>query len=207
MSDIWNAAGSGDMDALIRLLREGEDPEITDGEGRTLLFVASRENNLNIVRYLAEEKRVDANRADRFGWTPFFIACSNGHMSVVQYLADHLHVDVDHASQNGRTPFFIACQNGNMSVVQYLADQLHVDVELDDRYGWTPFFISRFLHSLRCPVASFRAFHISPNHSPFEWISQLIRLSGQYRFSCAFSFSLHHCCLQCMTLFLLVLFL
>lgn len=55
-------------------------------ETETLLHEACRSNNLDIVKYLIKNKKMDIDCLNNFDQTPLHIACASGHFKIVSYL-------------------------------------------------------------------------------------------------------------------------
>ena len=62
--DLFEAAEAGDLERVQILVKQGEDVEQTDSEGRTPLFAASRCGHLPVVQFLIEQQT--AKRRGRF---------------------------------------------------------------------------------------------------------------------------------------------
>src|SRR5210317_757594 len=83
-----------------------------EDDGRTMLFRASEEGNLEVVRLLVEGG-ADLDKADYDGRTPLYVACEKGHLEVVQLLLD-AGADIDKEARGGLglgpggTPLYIA---------------------------------------------------------------------------------------------------
>ena len=72
--DLFDLAAMGDADGLALALRGGTPANETDELGRTALFMAARNNHLNVVRVLLASG-ADPNRAAHDGQTPLSQAC------------------------------------------------------------------------------------------------------------------------------------
>ena len=86
-------------------------------DGRTPLYIAAQNDNLDMARYLAGEAHADVNKARTdTGGTPLLIAASQGNLDVVRYLAGEAHADVNQATNNGSTPLPIAAKQHGQEV-------------------------------------------------------------------------------------------
>ena len=61
-----------------------------DNGGRTPFHLACRYNtNLEIIKYLVDQKKCDLKEKDNFGETPFHLACQyNTNLEIIKYLVD-----------------------------------------------------------------------------------------------------------------------
>lgn len=108
---------------------------IKDNKGRTDLFDACEEENLDLVKYLIEKRKLDVNFKDNDGKTVLFVACQGEYFdfetySLVEYLVDR-GADVNIKDNKGRTVLFDACEKENLKFVRYLVDH-GTDVNIKD---------------------------------------------------------------------------
>lgn len=97
---LYISAMKGDLKVPKYLLDEKKilfDINWQDLFGRTVVYVASRFNRLNFLKYCVEEKGANIHLASNKGWTPLFEASFVGNMDVIKYLlekgADMYHKD------------------------------------------------------------------------------------------------------------------
>lgn len=115
------------------------DPDGPDADRCTPFFRACLLGRLEVVRFLAEELRVDTGRVDKDGNSPFLMACQEGHLGVIQYLSGNpCNVNIERPSTGGWTPFSCACFQGCIDVVRFLGG-IGVDMERTDDRGFSPF--------------------------------------------------------------------
>lgn len=86
--DILFAAEQGETQKVIDLLRRGMDVNTTDAQGNTLLMIAARGNNLELARFLLDN-RANPNRRNRYGDTALMLATLRGHEALAKLLLDH----------------------------------------------------------------------------------------------------------------------
>jgi ankyrin repeat protein len=86
-TELCDAAASGDIEGLKRLVREhGIAPDLGDYDRRTALHLASSEGLLDVVKVLVEELGADLSVTDRWQNTPLDDAVRSSHASVIDYL-------------------------------------------------------------------------------------------------------------------------
>ena len=114
----------------VKILRHCPTVDINfiDAEGKTPLYYASRNNNLQIVKELLNDDRLDTNKVNSScGAAPLFVASENGHESIVTALLSDKRVDPNKSNVNGSTALIVAAKNGYESIVQELLAQISVD--------------------------------------------------------------------------------
>lgn len=120
-------AMQGDLLKVKSLLEQGVDVNAKakiEGIELTALIVASKEGNLEIVKYLISK---GANVNDKViageigGFTALMSASAAGHTEIVKYLILK-GADINAKADNGRTALIIASQKGYLEVVKALAE-------------------------------------------------------------------------------------
>lgn len=84
----------------------------------TLLLVACRSGNVELVKWLMEEGS-DIHETDRYDNSSIIIATRDGHLDLVQFLVEQ-GCNVNHKNRSGETPFLIASSEGYLEIAQYL---------------------------------------------------------------------------------------
>ena len=103
------------------LLKAGADPERRDNDNATPFIIAAHEGQMNVVRWLAEDVRINTSAVeDASGCNGFLMACYTGMMPVVEYIAEKIGVDVTCCAANGATPMYIAAYRGHLRLAKYL---------------------------------------------------------------------------------------
>lgn len=122
-AELFNAAKSGDVDALRRAIASGASPNATDAEGQTPLHIAAFEGHLGAVQALIDSG-ADVNARDAMQWTPIFKAAYNheqdtGFAPVVKALID-AGADANARIGFGLTPLMLAAGGGEGAVCEVL---------------------------------------------------------------------------------------
>jgi ankyrin repeat protein len=160
--DILHAAQENETPKVIDLLRRGLDVNTTDPQGNSLLMIAARGNNLELARFLLDN-RANAQRRNRYGDTALMIAALQGHTEFVRLLLERhvdpnptpgwnaLHyaafenrveiltlllaagIDIDALAPNGQTALMLAAKRGHLETVKILvANKAKLDIEDSD---------------------------------------------------------------------------
>ena len=130
------AQRTGDLNE-IKLLIESDPSKINkkDEDGNSLLHIAVRVGNPDLVKYLAS-KDADIDIKDNYGQTPLQIAAHLDNLDVVTQLVSH-GADMNVRNAIGKTPLHDAAYNGKFRIVKYLISQ-GADINTQDINGHSP---------------------------------------------------------------------
>ena len=119
MTDLYAAAGKGDLKQVILLLDQGAEKDETVGATKeTALLVAAGNGYLDIVRYLVEQG-ADMKEADTGGDTPLMYASAAGEVDVARYLLEQ-GADRDKVATDGYTSLHCAAEGGHLDTAKLL---------------------------------------------------------------------------------------
>jgi len=135
-------------DYMIKLLLEyGATTNIYDKneEDNTLLHIKIIENKEMIVKLLLENKSIDINTQDNYGYTPLMRACDNNNKQMVKLLLDK-NADVNIHSEDKIYPIHIS---QNKEIIKLLL-KAGADINVVDKFG------ANILHKTNSPkIAEF----------------------------------------------------
>jgi len=126
---------------LIENEEHGTDINAKNEFGETILFNACFEGDLDIVKYLVEEKKLDIDVKDKNGLSPLFSAvitacCFNEKIDIVKYLVEH-GADINTKSNKGETVLFFCFYNGGfIELVKYFISK-GLDINVRNNEGKT----------------------------------------------------------------------
>ena len=89
-------------------------------DGITPIHRACRNGNLDVVRYLLDQK-VNPSCQDKNAITPLHIACGTRYLSVVKLLVEDHMCDPGVRDAWGRTPLDVALESGQQHITSYLS--------------------------------------------------------------------------------------
>lgn len=168
--DILNAAEKDDSGQVIDLLKRGMDVNTTDSTGNTLLIIAARNGNLELLDFLLRnranilkknkygdsalmaaafrghaavvERLLDAKAATAGdGWTALHYAAYAGYEEIIRLLVKH-GAALDAVAPNGQTALMLAASNGKLDAVKLLIDA-DADMDLKDPKGASALTLAR----------------------------------------------------------------
>lgn len=145
--DWMNCIKTSDLDGVIELAKKsktkyGKKFVVTlpyhkcKYQGWTLLMLAAKYNELEIVDHLINEVKVDINKTADEGEGALHAAAIGNSVDVAKRLLE-LKVDVDAVDQKKRTPLFFAARTGAADVVQLLLSH-GAKVNYRNAMGLTP---------------------------------------------------------------------
>ncbi|WP_229254467.1 ankyrin repeat domain-containing protein [Dyadobacter linearis] len=116
-------------------LKKGKDVETKDGNGKSLLLIATEANDLEMARLLTTHG-ADVNRQDNRLDSPFLLAGASGQTEFVKlFLSKGARFDVFNR-YNG-TALIPACERGHVEVVRILTATKGFPIDHVNRLGWT----------------------------------------------------------------------
>ena len=115
-----DAAGRGDVATVRRLLREGADVNLAQGDGMTALHRAAERGDVSLAEILLYAgANVDAGT--RIGrYTPLHVAARKGHEAMVKLLLGAGADASARTTRSGSTPLHLAAATGNGAIVSAL---------------------------------------------------------------------------------------
>ena len=128
------AAESGNIHTVERLLRDGADIEQRDWRGRTALLAATHGNQVETARMLISAG-ADVNAKDAIDDSPYLYAGARGHLEILELTLAH-GADLRSTNRYGGTALIPAAERGHVETVQRLIEA-GVDVDHVNRLGWT----------------------------------------------------------------------
>jgi ankyrin repeat protein len=114
------------------------NPNVQTRWGETPLILASRLNNLKVVRELLKHPDINPNLADYgLGDTPLTITAQIGNLAIARELLKHPKTDPNITTQRGESPLNIAAQYNSLSVIRELLKHPKTDPNLLDMWSDT----------------------------------------------------------------------
>lgn len=118
-----------------KLLKAGTDVNTRDGEGRSLLLIATRNGGVAMAKLLVSSG-ADVNLQDNIKDSPFLYAGASGQTDLVQlFLKNGARFDVFNR-YNG-TALIPACERGHVETVKLLSNTNKFPINHVNRLGWT----------------------------------------------------------------------
>lgn len=119
--DLLQAMERNDVAQVMQLLQRGMDVNTSDRAGNTLLMLAARNGETEILDYLLQN-RASLLKRNRYGDTALMLAALNGHQAAVERLVA-AGAEIDPSSSGSSwTPLTYAAFNGHVAVMRFLLD-------------------------------------------------------------------------------------
>ena len=132
-TDLIKAVEKNDTVQVLKLLKLGVSPNQVNQQGKALLSIAVKNENIRIVQALLRYK---ANPNVNNGH-PLFVASYDGNLPIMQALIKKK-ADVNMADEEeGFTPLIAAAEQGHTKAVRMLLDA-KANPNKTDKQGWTP---------------------------------------------------------------------
>ena len=157
--EILTAVNGSDTAQVNELLQRGVDVDTADSAGNTLLLIAARNGNHQMLETLLKNK-ANVLKINKYGDSAPMLAAIDGHLEAVKmlaaagadldpvgwtpliYAAFNGHVDIDAQSANGTTALMAASRNGHLAAVTLLLER-KADPDLANQKGGTALDMSR----------------------------------------------------------------
>ncbi len=127
----------GHLDMMRLLDRYQVDWEAEGEDLMTPLFYAIISENMEAIRFLVEEKRVNIMHKEVMGRTPFYWSCASSRLDIIRYIYEQAGGQVGQSSLLGRTPLTKACFLGKVELVKFLISLPGISVHEKCKQGRT----------------------------------------------------------------------
>ena len=114
-----------------------EGVHVMDDKQRSLLYVACKGWNTEIVKDLIEKYKLDPESKDINGTSCLHLLAERGHVEMYQYLKQYIRSTVILYNKIGRTPLHYACSSGRMNMAIYLIETYSCSPDDPDYNGYT----------------------------------------------------------------------
>ncbi|KAK2591973.1 hypothetical protein QQS21_010345 [Conoideocrella luteorostrata] len=123
IAKFFNAADTGDIASINRLLKDGIEPDMENIYGTTPLWIAAARGHKAVVEILTRRKDVNVNTKSITGESPLFCSSMEGDVeAALAFMKAGAATDI--MNENGDTPVTVAKRHGHTKVVKILQGQL-----------------------------------------------------------------------------------
>ncbi|PTX11414.1 hypothetical protein C8N40_11591 [Pontibacter mucosus] len=123
------------LDKVATALANGANVNATDQQKRSLLLLATHNNDLKMAQLLVAHG-ADVNQQDAIKDSPFLYAGAAGYTSLVKLYLEH-GARFDVFNRYHGTALIPACERGHLEVVKLLANTEGFPIDHVNRLGWT----------------------------------------------------------------------
>jgi len=111
-------------------------------KGYLCLHAAVEGGNVDVVKYLVEEKNCHLNLSTDNGVTALHLACEAGQVDIINYLLSFAACDPNATTDDGSTCLHAAIKSGNLHIIDFLIRVRNCDPHCKTNYGITPLHIA-----------------------------------------------------------------
>ena len=129
---IHSAVKYGQLDDLLLLLDQGDDPSALDSNKQTPLHLAAIEGDVEMIQVLIANG-ASSNLEDSMGRLPLHLAARNGHIEAVIALIGQ-GIPIDPVYSDRKTPLSLAAQEGHWMIVEIFLEQDSASCVRDPRF-------------------------------------------------------------------------
>ncbi len=133
--DILNSVKKNDIQGVSKALESGVDVNTADNNKRSLLLIATVNQQTEMARLLVKHGANVNQQADNLD-SPFLYAGASGQTELVQLFLDH-GVRFDLFNRYNGTALIPACERGHVETVRLLANTKGFPIDHVNRLGWT----------------------------------------------------------------------
>ncbi len=133
-ASLLEASENGNLDAVVKALSDGADPNIQNGRGMRPLLWAALRGHLEVVEYLLDHG-ADIHKTNTAEWTAIMEGAMEGHLEVVKLLIER-GADVNARTFVSGTALMFSSGNGHIEVVKVLIENCaDKSIEIDGSDG------------------------------------------------------------------------
>jgi len=137
------AVTSGNLDIFMYLLEQGADIATVDIDGSNLLINAGGNGNMDIIRFLVEDKGFDVNFVDNNGFTPFHAGAGSGSVELLKYfIAEGANIHT--TTTIGAIPMVSAIYSDSLAAVEFLFE-LGCEYDVPNQWNVYPIHYAAYL--------------------------------------------------------------
>ena len=107
---------------------------LKEAKGKTPIHYAAAKGDVEVMRYLIDNFKVDYQIKDKEGNSPFFTAVEHGHLSLMRYFVEEMNVSPHSTKEGEISVVHLAANHDNIEVLEYLAEK-GCDLEKVSIYG------------------------------------------------------------------------
>lgn len=124
------------LNNLLERINRGESVNIQTDDGRNALMLASQDSNLEIVKELLKDPKIDVNVLDVFNNTALIWASYKGELEIVKELLKDPKIDISVVDSDGKTALGYAKEKGYKEIESLLMTFNNNKVETFEDMGW-----------------------------------------------------------------------
>ncbi len=132
---LLQATQRADKQAVLALLQQGANINVTDAQGRTPVMIATYQHNTDMVKTLLQAG-ADVNIRDNNKANPLLHSAAMGWLDILR-LAIDAHADTTLTNRFGGISIIPASERGHVEIVRELLTRTNINVNHVNNLGWT----------------------------------------------------------------------
>ncbi|XP_046336687.2 putative ankyrin repeat protein RF_0381 [Haliotis rufescens] len=143
MTPAMIAAQKGHREILELLVKKGADLCLLDDDDNTILHVACKEGNVEIVKYIHSQNIIDTESRGDYGNTPVMFAALYRQMEVFFFLVK-MGAHLSKLDDDGENILHLSSRGGDVEIVNCILKRNVVDINSEGDDGVTPLMLAAY---------------------------------------------------------------
>lgn len=142
--ELFKAAERNDENEVKRMVEEGVPVTSLDELDQTLAHIASKNGNLNLIKYVAQKDPTILEALDFYGENVLFPAIDGGHFDIVKYLVETRGMDISKHYKKcfGNTAIHKAAESGSLVILKYFIEDKNGNINVENSLKQTPILLA-----------------------------------------------------------------
>ncbi|XP_067685531.1 serine/threonine-protein phosphatase 6 regulatory ankyrin repeat subunit A-like [Haliotis asinina] len=143
MPPVLQSAYYGKREVFDVLVKQGADLSVVDKNGDSILHLACRRGNVEMVNDILTQKFVDINTKGYMGMPPVLLAVCFFNREVFEFLVKK-GADLSVVDKHGDNILHLVCRYGNMKIVNYILTHTTLNINSTNNKKMTPLLMAAY---------------------------------------------------------------
>ena len=126
-------------------------------DNMTSLHIASKHNQLEIIKILLSHPQIDINKLTKSGKHSLIIAAEKSNFKIIDELIKHKKLNINQIDYEQKSLLHIACSMGNKYLIYKLLENKDININIIDKENRTPLYIAAengYIDICKCLLSS-----------------------------------------------------